>query len=107
MFGWFASSKTAIYMIPISFINLSILVFLVVAWCAADENGQRRLPRVDPTDPMTLMLSGDPSGQLLQAGTFPPNDPKVPKVWNNEVAFGRNEDGIHRFWPSNEVSFYC
>lgn len=89
-------------MIPISFINLSILILLIVAWCAADESGQRRLPRVDPTDPMTLMLSGDASGQWLRTGT---NDPNSPKVWNNEVTFGRNEDGIHRFWPSNEVSY--
>jgi hypothetical protein len=92
-------------MIPISFINLSTLVFLVVAWRTADENGQKRLPVVDPTDPVILMLSlGDVSGQWLRAGTVQPTDPTV---WNNEVAFGQNKDGIHQFWPRKEVSFYC
>lgn len=93
VFGWIANHNTAAYLIPITFINLTTLVVLIVAMRIEDDDGRRLLPRLDPTDPETLIFAIDTSGTVLRSMTVPPHDRKV---WKSRVVFGRSEDGRHK-----------
>lgn len=101
VFGWSANSQTGVYLLPITIINLTTLVILVIAMCT-DDKGTKLLPRFDPTDPESLILSHDESGRLLRAVTVEPNGHAA---WSSIVAFGRNKAGIYRLWPREKVSF--
>lgn len=95
-FGWSSSSHNAAYLLPVTLINLTTLVILVVAM----RTGTKLLPRFDPTDPESLILSHDASGIQLLTVTSQPTNP-IP--WRNLVAFGRNKNGVYRLWPKDEV----
>jgi hypothetical protein len=95
-FGWSSSGHNAAYLIPITLVNLTTVIILIVAM----RTGTSILPRFDPTDPESLILSHDESGiQLSTVRTQPAN--LIP--WRTLVAFGRNKDGIYRLWPKDEI----
>lgn len=95
-FGWSENQNIA-YLLPITLVNLTTLVVLVIAM----RTGTNLLPRFDPTDPESLLLSHDASGlQLTTVKSQPTN--RIP--WRTLVAFGRNEDGIYRLWPKDQVN---
>jgi len=99
VFGWNSTSHNGGYLIPLTLVNLTTLVILVVAMCTGDST-KNLLPRFDPTDPESLILSHDASGGHLRAAT---TEPTNPTPWGALVAFGKNKDGIYRLWPKNEV----
>jgi hypothetical protein len=60
------------------------------------DRGDQRLPTFDPTEPESLILSADASGNLLRTATANPSD-RTPG--NANVVFGQdNTDKIVRLW---------
>jgi hypothetical protein len=101
VFGWTSTGHTGAYLIPIMLVNLTTLIILVVAMCTGDSGTNTRLlPRFDPTDPESLILSHDPSGRHLLTATAQPTNPSP---WGALVGFGRNKEGIYRLWPKDEI----
>jgi hypothetical protein len=99
LFGWSPNPKAGIYLLPITFINLTTLVILVVAMCTIDK-GVKLLPLFDPTDPESLILSHDETGELLRLAMAQPTDHAA---WSTVVGFGQNKSGIRRLWPYQQV----
>jgi len=99
VFGWTSTSHTGAYLIPITLVNLATFIILVIAMCTGDS-GTKLLPRFDPTDPESLILSHDPSGKHLLTAT---SEPANPTPWGALVGFGRNKQGIYRLWPKHEI----
>lgn len=98
-FGWSATYQTALFLLPITLVNLITLFILFIAMFTADK-GTKLLPYFDPTDTESLLLSHDESGRLLESAMAHPTD-RTP--WSSSIAFGKNSDGIYRLWPLNEV----
>jgi len=89
VYGWFASRHVAAYLVPATLINLTTLVILFIAACIADEDGTKRLPSFDPTNPVKLVQSSAPS-----AGDSPTD---------HVLALGRNMNGEYGVWPKHKV----
>ena len=101
VFGWKATGKTAAYLILGTLVNLTTLALFSVAM-ATREKGEQLLPNFDPTQPESLILSSDASGQLLRTSMANPNDPAS---GSSKVAFGRDSTNkIVRLWVGHEVS---
>lgn len=95
VFGWEATGKTAAYLLLTTLVNLTTLVLFSVAMYIRDEEEQN-LPRFDPTDPESLILSSDTSGDLLRTSTA---DPKNRGPGDAKVAFGRHSTNqVVRLW---------
>jgi hypothetical protein len=105
VFGWEATGKTAAYLLLTTLVNLTTLVLFSVAMYIRDEEEQN-LPRFDPTDPESLILSSDTSGDLLRTSTA---DPKNRGPGDAKVAFGRHSTNqVVRLWvpAKREVSVF-
>lgn len=98
VFGWFVTRKTAAFLVPMTLVNLTSLVMILIVVMRVAAERDRYLTRFDPTDPTSLILLHDESGRLLQSA-FTDQGP-----WDTQVVFGRNEDGIYGIWPKNKVS---
>jgi hypothetical protein len=66
VFGWHATHKTAAFLVPMTFINLTTLAILVIAM----RTGKRERSRFDPTDPVSVILSYDETAEHLQSMTL-------------------------------------
>jgi hypothetical protein len=63
---------------------------------STQDRGEQCLPTFDPTEPESLILSADASGDLLRTATANPSDRAA---GNAKVAFGQdNTDKIVRLW---------
>ena len=91
VFGWVANAKTAVYLIPMTFVNLTSLILLGIGMSIRDKE-EGCLPHFDPTDPESLVYSSDP--KLLRDMT---EDDKARAPGKAKALFGRRE-GIVRFW---------
>jgi len=51
--GWLATGTTAGYLVPMTFVNLTSVILLIIAmrWHA-----EGKLPRFDPTDPVSVII---------------------------------------------------
>jgi hypothetical protein len=100
VFGWEATVKTAAYLLLSTLVNLTTLALFSFAMFTRDA-GEKNLPRFDPTDPESLILSSDTTGALLQTSTA---DPKNRGPGDAKVAFGRNNTNeVVRLWVPAEV----
>ena len=94
VFGWTANAKTAVYLIPMTLVNLTSFTILITAMCIRDR-GEGRLPRFDPTDPELLIYSSDPLGKLLPEVTEKKGARGPGK---KKARFGRGDDRTVRLW---------
>lgn len=69
MFGWWATRKTAAYLVPITLVNLTTLGLMFWAILITDKEGRRlhAQPRLDPTDPATFVRFMEKNGHTLQS----------------------------------------
>jgi len=98
VFGWEAKAKTAAYLLLMTLVNLTSIALFVIAMSIRDQ-GKRLLPRFDPTDPESVILSSDPSGTLLHTST---TDPKNRMPGDAKVAFGKHtaKEGVRLWVPA-------
>lgn len=79
-------------------VNLTTLVILIIAMRTG--KGKKLLPHFDPTDPVSLILSNNETGEDLRSAMV---DPANHTLWETVVGFGRNADGAYRLWPKYKV----
>ena len=103
VFGWTANAKTAVYLIPMTLVNLTSFTILITAMCIRDR-GEGRLPRFDPTDPELLIYSSDPRGELLPEVTANKNARGPGK---KKARFGRGDDRTVRLWVGDHDEVVC
>ena len=103
VFGWTANAKTAVYLIPMTLVNLTSFTILITAMCIRDR-GEGRLPRFDPTDPELLIYSSDPHGELLPEVTA---NKKARGPGKKKARFGRGDDGTVRLWVGDHDEVVC
>ena len=69
------------------------------------DQGEQLLPTFDPTQPESLILSADASGDLLRTATANPRDPAPGDA---RVAFGKDStNDIVRLWVKPKVIIFC
>jgi hypothetical protein len=69
------------------------------------DQGEQLLPTFDPTQPESLILSADASGDLLRAATSNPRDPLPGDA---KVAFGKDSTNqIVRLWVKHKVIIFA
>ena len=104
VFGWNSTSHGGAYLIPITLINLTTLVILVVAMCIGDSG----------TETFTAFRSYRTLESLVLLHRYRvvdiywlrrPNQETLP-LGEALVAFGRNKEGIYRLWPKDEVRLF-
>ena len=94
VFGWTANAKTAVYLIPMTLVNLTSFTILVTAMCICNR-GEGCLPRFNPTDPELLIYSSDPHGELLRKVM---ENKKVHGPGKKKACFGRGDDRTVWLW---------
>ena len=86
--------KTAVFLIPMTLINLTSLILLGIGMSIRDR-GKGCLPHFDPTDPESLVYSCDPRGKLLRDIMA---DDKARGPGKTKALFGKGPDGTVRLW---------
>jgi hypothetical protein len=76
VFGWHATRQTAIFLVPMTIINLTSLVVLVVGTCT----GTRNRTLLDPTDPVSVILSYDETGEHLRSAMRGSDNPTLLEI---------------------------
>jgi len=79
-------------------VNLTTFAILVIAMRTG--NGKKLLPYFDPTDPVSLILSNNETGEDLRSAMV---DSTNPTPWETVLGFGKNENGAYRLWPKDKV----
>lgn len=82
--GWEVSKKTAAYMIPMTLVTATSLVFMLIAMFTI-----RKLPTFDPTNPISLIVAA--SGRDFYTAMQSINDPEGTAAWRYQLQYNENQ----------------
>ncbi|KAF9464330.1 hypothetical protein BDZ94DRAFT_510718 [Collybia nuda] len=82
--GWKVTPKIGAYMIPLTLVTATSLVFILIAMFTT-----QKLPNFDPTNPISLIVAA--SGRDLHTGMEQINDPEGTAAWKYQLQYNETQ----------------